>query len=314
MLLRGVRWGLAGVLVAWTLVRLFGLERGWPLVPLFAFTPWVAALGLLGALVAVALRHWLLALVALACALVLAIAIAPRVVPNRAPAAAPGVHLRVLSANVAGGVDAAPDVVALLRRLRVDVFAAIELPPELAAAYDRAGIGDVLPAPALRPRPGFSGTGLYARVPLQEELGPPGTEFAFAVASSSPRGAQPLQVVAVHVPAPTGTERAGRWREDMRALPASGPTGPVRLLLGDFNATLDHAELRDLIGRGYRDAAEQAGTGLQMTWRDTGAPLPLIAIDHVLVDRRVRVASARTVTIPGSDHRGVLADLVLPRG
>jgi endonuclease/exonuclease/phosphatase (EEP) superfamily protein YafD len=32
----------------------------------------------------------------------------------------------------------------------------------------------------------------------------------------------------------------------------------------------------------------------------------------VLADRRVRVASARIVTIPGSDHRGVLAELVLP--
>ena len=33
----------------------------------------------------------------------------------------------------------------------------------------------------------------------------------------------------------------------------------MRILAGDFNATLDHAELRRLIGRGYHDAAEQAG-------------------------------------------------------
>ena len=39
---------------------------------------------------------------------------------------------------------------------------------------------------------------------------------------------------------------------------------------------------------------------------------PLVAIDHVLADRRIRVASARTVPIDGSDHRGVLAELVLP--
>ena len=44
MLLRCLRWGLAGVLVAWTAcIRALGLERGWPLVPLLAFTPYVAA-------------------------------------------------------------------------------------------------------------------------------------------------------------------------------------------------------------------------------------------------------------------------------
>ena len=31
-------------------------------------------------------------------------------------------------------------------------------------------------------------------------------------------------------------------------------------------------------------------------------------------DRRIRVVSVRTVAIPGSDHRGVLADLLLPSG
>ena len=36
MLLRAVRWGLAGVLVAWTLLRLLGLDLGWPIVPLLA--------------------------------------------------------------------------------------------------------------------------------------------------------------------------------------------------------------------------------------------------------------------------------------
>ena len=50
-----------------------------------------------------------------------------------------------------------------------------------------------------------------------------------------------------------------------------------------------------------------------MTWPTDKSPLPpLVAIDHVLADRRVRVASARRVAIPGSDHDGVLAELVLP--
>jgi len=85
------------------------------------------------------------------------------------------------------------------------------------------------------------------------------------------------------------------------------------VLAGDFNATLDHAELRRLLDRGYHDVAEQAGTALRPTW-PAGRTIPTqVTIDHVLADRRIRVVSARSVAIPGSDHRGVLTELLLPR-
>jgi endonuclease/exonuclease/phosphatase (EEP) superfamily protein YafD len=312
MLLRGLRWGLAGALVAWTLIRLLGLDRVWPVVPLFAFTPWVAALALLAAIVGAVLRWRLFALVCAASGLVLAVAIAPRVVPNRAPEDARGVRLRVLAANTGGVSLSAPELVQALRRWRVDVASLVELPPESVAAYDANGIGDVLPYRVLRPRPGFTGTGLYSRIPLREAPGPEGTRFTVSAASLAPRGAAPFELYAVHVPAPTSPGATADWRNDMRALPGTGEGG-LRILAGDFNATLDHSELRRLLDRGYHDAAEQAGSGLRMTWPTDASPVPpLIAIDHVLADSRVRVASARRVAIPGSDHDGVLAELVLP--
>ena len=151
-------------------------------------------------------------------------------------------------------------------------------------------------------------------MPLREAPAPAGTRYGLSAAAASPRGAAPFEVLAIHVPAPTSPGDTADWRRDLRKLPSSGEGG-LRILAGDFNATLDHAELRRLIGRGYRDAAEQAGVGLQMTWSTDASPLPaMVAIDHVLADRRIRVASARTVAIPGSDHRGVLTELVLPRG
>jgi endonuclease/exonuclease/phosphatase (EEP) superfamily protein YafD len=314
MLMRAVRWGLAGVLVAWTLLRLFGLDRGWPLAPLFAVTPWLAALALVGAVAAAVFGRRLFALIAGACALVLIVVIAPRVIPNRAPDDAKGVRLRVLAANVSGNQLQGDAIVSLARRLRVDVFAVAELTPQVVDAYDAAGIARLLPYRSLNPQPAFFGTGLYGRLPLREAPAPAGTRYGLSAAAASPRGAAPFEVLAIHVPAPTSPGNAGDWRHDLRALPGTG-NGGLRILAGDFNATLDHAELRRLIRRGYRDAAEQAGSGLRMTWPTDKSPLPaLVAIDHVLADRRIRVASARTVAIPGSDHRGVLADLVLPRG
>ena len=311
MLLRGLRWGLAGALVAWTAVRVLGLDRGWPLVPLFAFTPWVAAIALVVAVVGVALRWRIFTLVCLACALVLAVAIAPRVIPNRAPEAAEGVRLRVLAVNVAGEPATAFSLRAQIRRYRPDVVSVLELPPEVVRAYEFAGIDELLPHRVLEPRPGFSGTGLYARIPLRPAPRPAGTEFAIAAASMAPEGAAPLEIYAVHARAPTSPGPTRQWRADLRALPPSGDGGN-RILAGDFNATLDQHKVRRLLARGYHDAAEQAGNGLRMTWSEDSWAPKLVAIDHVLADRRMRVASAKIVALPGSDHWGVLAELVLP--
>ena len=91
--------------------------------------------------------------------------------------------------------------------------------------------------------------------------------------------------------------------------------GDGRILAGDFNATLDHPELRALLDRGYVDAADAAGAGLKPTWpappRKRALPL---TIDHILVDRRVRVERVTVVRIPRSDHRAVIAVLRLPSG
>jgi endonuclease/exonuclease/phosphatase (EEP) superfamily protein YafD len=312
MILRHLRWVLAGALVAWTLLRAFGLERGWPLVPLFAFTPYVAVLALVVTALAFWRRWWAGAAAVGLCATFLLVLLAPRAIPNRAPEAAAGVRVRVLAANVAANVVSGGDVIAAVRRWDVDVFSAVELPPAVVLAYQRAGAESLFPHRALQPRPGYAGTGLYSRLPLAPAPSLRGTAFAFAAAQLRAPGAERVSLMSVHPLAPTDAEAAARWRRDLRALPASG-SGAPRLLAGDFNATLDHAELRRLLDRGYRDAAEQAGVALRPTWPGDRALIPtVVTIDHVLADRRIRVVSVRTVAIPGSDHRGVLADLLLP--
>jgi endonuclease/exonuclease/phosphatase family metal-dependent hydrolase len=85
----------------------------------------------------------------------------------------------------------------------------------------------------------------------------------------------------------------------------------VRILAGDFNATLDHARLRRLIDTGYRDAADQLGEGLHPTF-PIGQRMPPITLDHVLADRRVGIRSFVARRVPRSDHRAVRAELVLP--
>ncbi len=81
------------------------------------------------------------------------------------------------------------------------------------------------------------------------------------------------------------------------------------IVAGDFNATRDHAPLREL--GGCTSAGEQAGIGGLATWpSSTGTTLLGATIDHVLVDGAVwEGKEGRVVTIPGTDHRAVVVQL-----
>jgi len=81
------------------------------------------------------------------------------------------------------------------------------------------------------------------------------------------------------------------------------------IVAGDFNATRDHAPLRNL--GGCISAGEQAGIGGLATWpSSTGTTLLGATIDHVLVNGTAwEGKKGRVVTIPGTDHRAVVVQL-----
>src|SRR5664279_1370340 len=76
------------------------------------------------------------------------------------------------------------------------------------------------------------------------------------------RPAGSFELLAVHPRPPT--DGSPGWAADHRVVQqaAVAQHGPV-VLLGDFNATLDHAPMRDLLGSGFHDAAVQARSGWQ---------------------------------------------------
>ena len=94
---------------------------------------------------------------------------------------------------------------------------------------------------------------------------------------------------------------------DVASLCRRPPAGLI--VAGDFNATRDHAPLRNL--GGCISAGEQAGIGGLATWpSSTGMTLLGATIDHVLVDGAVwEGKEGRVVTIPGTDHRAVVVQL-----
>jgi endonuclease/exonuclease/phosphatase (EEP) superfamily protein YafD len=204
-------------------------------------------------------------------------------------------------------------LVALARRSHADLLSVPELTPRLASRLEAAGLAELMPHQILHTE-SRTGIGLYSRLPLAAASAPGRRQNPLVIAGVAVEGAPPVEVAAVHPPPPLRRTPLAAWRGDLRALPPATLDGPLRILAGDFNATLDHAELRRLLDTGYEDAAAEVGAGLKTTWPQGRRFPPAVAIDHVLADARCGVRAFSVHTIPGTDHRAVFAELVLPRG
>jgi endonuclease/exonuclease/phosphatase (EEP) superfamily protein YafD len=301
---------LVGCFALWALARLIGADRFGLLMPLLipamAAVPYALVAMVVPLAVAALTRDRPALIAAVAVTVVLTGIVLPRAVAGDTPHAN-GPELRVLTANLRFGQAGDATLVDLARRTRADVLSVQEFTADAARRLDDAGIGGLLPYRILDPRPGAGGIGLYARYPLGRLTAHAPTIAAMPSATLAVPGAAPVRLTAVHPPAPLGPDIKA-WTHDLRGMPRATPHGQVGILAGDFNATLDHARLRQVIGSGYVDAAHARGKGLVPTFR----PWPPITIDHVLADRRCAVLHVKVYGQPRSDHRALLAVLRLP--
>jgi endonuclease/exonuclease/phosphatase family metal-dependent hydrolase len=307
-------WLLILPCVAWAVIRFGGWERG-PLVQLLAFTPYAAAGVWISALVAVATRRWLGAAVAIVAAGLLAVAVLPRALADSDRGPATGVRMQVLTSNVLAGSADPERLVRLVRDHDVAVLAMQEFTPAMQTRLTAVGMDTLLPYTSIAAEYGTTGSAVYARYPIGEAGSRRnGGGFLQAYGTVQPPGAGPLSIESAHPVAPSSVRVLGDWRADIGNQPRPDPAAPPRILLGDFNATLDHKPLRELIASGYRNAADTDGAGLVGTWGayGEGPSLPPVTIDHVLVDRRIGVRGVEVHGVPGTDHRSVLASLTVP--
>ncbi len=298
-------------------LRITGTERGFPLVPALSFVPYAAVTAALPLATAVRAGSRAGVLASGAAGAALAAAVLVRAGRQRPAVPAPdGDRLRIATVSLRLGLVAAGPVLDLVRRHHVDVLVVAELTPEAEAELRAGGIDGLLPhAHVIPARPGavpsasgavWSRRAVWARGATPGGFEQPWVRLAI---SSGPD----VEITAVHTRPPSTSPTAVRdWTDDLTALPGTEP-GVLRVLAGDFNATLDHAAMRAVLRRGYLDAAWVTGRALAWTWRPLRLRFPRLALDHVLVDPRISVAAVAFLPLPGSDHRVVVADLVLPR-
>ena len=281
-------WLVAAPWLAWAALRTFGLDAWHPLVSLVAFTPYAAATAIVPVAVAAIGRSVVPAVLSAIAMVALVVAVAPRAIGWDGGAPSEMRQVTVMSANLRYGEADPEAVLRLARDERVEAISLQELTPGWLERFRAAGSRRTYPLEEVTPREGSVGLGVVS-----------GRSF--------PRG---VEVVPVHPVPPISRRRVREWRDVLEALPPASDR-VWRILAGDFNATLDHTELRGVLDRGYADAAERTGEGLKPTW-PVGWARPPITIDHVLADERISVAGYETHEIDGTDHRALIVRLALP--
>ncbi|WP_018547015.1 endonuclease/exonuclease/phosphatase family protein [Streptomyces sp. LaPpAH-108] len=306
-------WGVVFVpLSVLLLVRAGGLDGGTPLAVAVVLFPYAAVVSVLVLVLVLAVRG-LRSRAVIVVAGVLAAAhvalLVPRFVPERGHVPAGAAELRVATLNTHVGKADARAVVRLVRSGRIDVLAVQELPSAGVTALAEAGLGRVLPYQELHPE---NDSSLYSRLPLTHG-GPLRADTAWPQTTARVRvGGRTVRLVAVHTYYPLGD--AARWGRDMTALTAvARADGPDTVFLGDFNASLDHARMRTLLSSGrLTDTHAELGHGWSPTWPSDNPLLPpLVQLDHILHGPGLTALSVTERTVPGTDHRAVIAHLAL---
>lgn len=224
-----------------------------------------------------------------------------------------GTTVRAMTLNTFFGQADVDQIVGIVSEQGVDVLALQEVTPELAAHLETSELARLLPY-----RVGEdTGQQIWSRLPLldmaADEVGFPVSPMCAASIELGTSGER-LRFVSVHTTAPTGPWGA-QWASSIALVGQLAQTpyqqGDDRyVLLGDFNATMDHRVFRVMLGERFSDAARSSASGIDFTWPANMHGVPqLISIDHMVLDEGVRAAQMQTITVDGSDHQALLFTL-----
>ena len=228
------------------------------------------------------------------------------------------VAVRTMTVNMLYG-HADASTISRVAAESADIVFVQELTPEAAKRLKAVGIDRTFPYQAIDARPMAAGGAVYSRYPMTDHRNVNGFQLALVTAQLQVDGVQsPVHVAAVHLAGPWPKPIEG-WHADYAVIPSwltdlATQAGQAPIILGgDFNSTIDMESFRQLLTNGYRDSAEQAGAGRQFTYPSNKRYPPLIGIDHILT-RNATAVTTSTVEVPKTDHRALLATIMVPRG
>jgi endonuclease/exonuclease/phosphatase family metal-dependent hydrolase len=217
-----------------------------------------------------------------------------------------------------GGADAA-GIVRLVRDNGIGLLTVQEHSQALEDRLAAEGLGRLLPNRISSPTDDGAGSAIYSVHSLQAVGVLPDTPFQMPTVRlrmEADGESADLEVTNVHALPPVDV-RVTQWRSDLEVLGTPTALPGTRLLIGDFNATYDHSEFRQVLDGGpagmkMADVGAAQGSRLVPTWPMEGHLLPGIAIDHMLTSPQVHSSAYSVHRVAGTDHAAIVATLAVP--
>ncbi len=321
---RSVTWPVLAVLACLpvavlSVFRAIPAEWPTPVVQLLSFTPWLVIPAGAGVLLAVVgRRRWLVWVTAVLTAVQLFWVFPLDHGRSMPDAGAPTVQLTAMNINSEYGQADAAEIVRLVRENGVTLLTVQEHSHALEDRLAAAGLSGLLPNRISDPTDDAAGSAIYSAHRIERVGIVPDTPFQMPIVRVTVEGAGApavIEVANIHTLPPVDV-RIGQWRSDLAAVARLADRPGNRLLIGDFNATYDHAEFRALLdgpdGRKMVDVGTAAGMRLVPTWPMEGPRLPGIAIDHLVTSPGITNSGYAVHRVPGTDHAAVVATLGVP--
>ena len=218
-------------------------------------------------------------------------------------------YARIMTLNTKEGAADASQIVGAVKDEHVEILALQEVSVGLINRLADAGIARYLPYSVAAQQTWHDNGGvnvLYSAAPMEDvktNLIP--VESSSIPAATIDFAGRKVRFGSVHPFSPRPRNQ-GLWNKSLDSIAQLRMYPNLYVLMGDFNATWDHASFRYLLGDRFLDSGEQAGEGVHMTYP---AVLPIAEIDHIVHDRGMNVGDLETKRIFGSDHRALLATL-----
>lgn len=330
--LDGLSWVVTFGVIAVMVLRMMpnGLD-GKRYIPLIvAFVPWMAVLSAAILLISLISRRRLLSIISVLCLVMqlvwhvgflyprVSLSSAARTAVTAVTVSVDDRYARLMTLNTRNGQADAAQIVQTVREQHVEVLALQELNSSMISRLNEAGIRELLPYSVVASTSSSDNggvNGLWSAAPMSERTG----DLIPIEASSIPAASidfdgTVIRFGSVHPFSPRPSNQ-GLWDRGLGSISQLREDDHTFVLMGDFNATWDHASFRYLLGGRFVDAGENAGEWFHMTYPANKKlfsviPVPAaVEIDHIVHDRGVVVGDLDAVTIAGSDHKALLGTL-----
>ncbi|RME79633.1 MAG: endonuclease/exonuclease/phosphatase family protein [Planctomycetota bacterium] len=227
------------------------------------------------------------------------------------PSVQKGIPLKVMVANIYSRNELFPQVLQVIQKESPDVLAVLEVNNRL--AYYLSEMKDEYPYQFILPRADNFGIALLTK----KEISPiqkPSDVYLSSVPTIMGRylvGSQDLLICATHPVPPINSDYLISRNQQLNKL--ANFTNRYKgnlVLLGDLNTSPWSNVYRSFESSG-RLINSRKGFGVIPTWPSNG-PLISIPLDHILVRATMGIQKTYRVYLPGSDHYGLVSNILLP--